>query len=121
MGLPDNGKERKAILLCPYYVLSIVLGHGQMEIASDLLALVFLAKEEKEKKQPSFLWLPIRLLEHWFKENVSTLKLTQEFLHNLRSSQPTRNSHISSSQQAFIQMSLLTHTREADPAGQHLF
>lgn len=55
MGLPDNGKERKAILLCPYYVLSIVLGHGQMEIASDLLALVFLAKEEKEKKQPSFL------------------------------------------------------------------
>lgn len=50
MDLPDNGKERKAILLCPYYVLSIVLGHGQMEIASDLLALVFLAKEEREKK-----------------------------------------------------------------------
>lgn len=56
MDLPDNGKERKAILLRPYYVLSIVLGHGQMEIASDLLALVFLAKEEREKKtQPSFL------------------------------------------------------------------
>lgn len=56
MELPDNGKERKSILLCPYYVLSIVLGHGQMKISSDLLALVFLAKEERGKKnQPSFL------------------------------------------------------------------
>lgn len=50
MDLPDNGKERKAIFLCPYYVLSIVLSHGQMQIASDLLALVFLAKEERKNK-----------------------------------------------------------------------
>lgn len=45
----------KAILLCPYHVLFIVLSNGHIEIASDLLALVFLAEEEREKKQPSFL------------------------------------------------------------------
>lgn len=44
----------KAIFLCPYHVLFIVLSNGHTEIASDLLALVFLAEEEREKNSLVF-------------------------------------------------------------------
>lgn len=41
--------ETKAILLGSYYVLYTVLGNRHIEIASNSLVLVFLAKEEREK------------------------------------------------------------------------